>query len=143
MDRCARHRTALHPGYAGILAYTPPDKIDLIAPIAQILGASLHSSRTAAALSAVAILALLFAAFTQAVACVAQVSRLPMVAGWDGLLPGWFSELHPRFKTPVRSLLIVVAACIVFGALSLVKVGEQEATSYSWARGWLARGFTT
>ena len=67
-----------------MLAYTPKDKIDLIAPMAQILGASLHASRTVAVLSGAAILALLFAYFTQAVACVAQVSRLPMVAGWDG-----------------------------------------------------------
>jgi len=75
-----------------------------------------------------AILALLFAAFAQAVACVAQVSRLPMVAGWDGLLPGWFSVLHPRFRTPVRALWCVVAACVIFGAASLIQAGEQEAT---------------
>jgi len=127
-------------GSAGILAYTPPDKIDLIAPIAQILGTALHSSRTAAALSAAAIVALLFAAFTQAVACIAQVSRLPMVAGWDGLLPEWFSALHPRFRTPVRSLLIVVAACLVFGALSLVQVGEQEANQLLLSAGMACAG---
>src|SRR5205807_6966826 len=115
-------------GTCAMLAYTPRDKIDLIAPIAQILGASLRSSATVAFLSGAAILALLFAYFTQTVACVAQVSRLPMVAGWDGLLPAWFSELHPRYRTPVRSLVIVVAACLAFGALSLVQVGEQEAT---------------
>src|SRR5215471_12197469 len=116
------------------------DKIDLIAAMPQILGASVHASRTAAVLSGAAILALLFAYFTQAVACVAQVSRLPMVAGWDGLLPGWFSDLHPRFKTPVRSLLIVVAACVVFGALSLVNVGEQEATQLLVGSGMACSG---
>ena len=114
-------------GTCAVLAFTPAEKIDLIAPIPQILGAGLHSSHTAAILSGAAILALLFAYFTQTVACVAQVSRLPMVAGWDGLLPGWFSELHPRYRTPVRSLVIVVAVCLLFGALSLVNVGEQEA----------------
>jgi amino acid transporter len=131
-------------GTCAMLAYTPKDKIDLIAPIAQILGASLgaslHGSRTVAALSGAAILALLFAYFTQAVACVAQVSRLPMVAGWDGLLPAWFSQLHPRFKTPVRSLLIVAAACVLFGALSLVQVGEQEATQLLVGAGMACSG---
>jgi amino acid transporter len=127
-------------GTCAMLAYTPRDKIDLIAPMAQILGASLQGSRAVAILSGGAILALLFAYFTQAVACVAQVSRLPMVAGWDGLLPGWFSELHPRFKTPVRSLLIVVAACIVFGGLSLVQVGEQEATQLLVGAGMACSG---
>jgi amino acid transporter len=50
-----------------------------------------------------------------------------MVAGWDGLLPAWFSQLHPRFRTPVRSLALTVAACVVLGAASLLQVGEQEA----------------
>ena len=127
-------------GTCAMLAYTPVDKIDLIAPMAQILGASLHASRTAAVLSGAAILALLFAYFTQAVACVAQVSRLPMVAGWDGLLPGWFSQLHPRFKTPVRSLMMVVAACVAFGGLSLVNVGEQEATQLLVGAGMACSG---
>src|SRR5450759_189175 len=139
-------------GTCAMLAYTPKDKIDLIAPMAQILGASLHASRTVAVLSGAAILALLFAYFTQAVACVAfgfvteavaggaQVSRLPMVAGWDGLLPGCFSQLHPRFKTPVRSLSIVVAACVLFGAASLVQVGEQEATQLLVGAGMACSG---
>ncbi len=114
-------------GTCSLLAYTPRERIDLIAPIPQILGASLASSSLVAALSAAAILALLFAYFTQTVACLAQVSRLPMVAGWDGLLPARFSELHPRFRTPVRSLGLAVATCVVLGAASLVQVGEQEA----------------
>jgi amino acid transporter len=114
-------------GTCALLAYTPQDRIDLIAPISQILGASLASSSLVTTLSNVAILALLFAYFTQTVACVAQVSRLPMVAGWDGLLPEWFSRLHPRFRTPVRSIALAVAACVVLGAASLIQVGEQEA----------------
>lgn len=127
-------------GTCAMLAYTPQDKIDLIAPIAQILGASLHSSATVALLSGAAILALLFAYFTQTVACVAQVSRLPMVAGWDGLLPAWFGDLHPRYRTPVRSLILVVIACLVLGAASLVNVGEQEATQLLIGAGMACSG---
>jgi amino acid transporter len=114
-------------GTGALLAYTPQQRIDLIAPIGQILGASLASSSLAAALGSAAILALLFAYFTQTVACVAQVSRLPMVAGWDGLLPAWFSQLDPRFRTPVRSVALTVGACVALGAASLLQVGEQEA----------------
>ena len=114
-------------GTCSLLAYTPREHIDLIAPIPQLLGASTGSLSLASALSAAAIVALLFAYFTQAVACLAQVSRLPMVAGWDGLLPARYSELHPRFRTPVRSLTLAIAACVVLGAASLVQVGEQEA----------------
>ncbi len=127
-------------GTCALLAYTPVDRIDLIAPIPQILGASLGTSAIVAALSGCAILALLFAYFTQTVACVAQVSRLPMVAGWDGLLPKSLSDLHPRFRTPVRSLGMVVLACLVFGALSLVQVGEQEATQLLIGAGMACSG---
>jgi amino acid transporter len=53
---------------------------------------------------------------------VAETSRLPMVAGWDGILPEWFTRLSPRFGTPVRSIVVIVVlailACLVatFGA---------------------------
>ncbi len=127
-------------GTCAMLAHVPREKIDLIAPIAQILGASVGSSSAVAVLSGASIVVLLFAYFTQTVACVAQVSRLPMVAGWDGLLPGWFSHLHPRYRTPVRSLALVVAACLVFGALSLVQVGEQEATQLLVGAGMACSG---
>ena len=127
-------------GTCAMLAYTPRDRIDLIAPIAQILGAALGASRLTAVLGGAAILGLLFAYFTQTVACIAQVSRLPMVAGWDGLLPGWFSALHPRFRTPVRSLRVVVAACLVLGAASLVQVGEQEAAQILIGAGMACSG---
>lgn len=127
-------------GTCAMLAHVPSERIDLIAPIAQILGASIRSSAAVAILNGAAILALLFAYFTQTVACVAQVSRLPMVAGWDGVFPAWFSQLHPRFKTPVRSLALVVAACLVLGALSLVQVGEQEATQLLVGAGMACAG---
>lgn len=127
-------------GTCGVLAYVPRDRIDLIAPVSQILGAALHSSALAAALGGGAILGLLFAYFTQAVACVAQVSRLPMVAGWDGLLPARFSALHPRFRTPAPSLAAVVAICVVLGAASLFQVGEQEANQILIAAGMACCG---
>jgi amino acid transporter len=127
-------------GTTAMLAYIPRDRIDFIAPMAQILGVSLGTSQVVAALSQAAILAMLFAYFTQTVACIAQVSRLPMVAGWDGLLPARFSKLHPRFRTPVASLGLVVCACIVFGAASLIQVGEQEASQILIATGMACYG---
>jgi amino acid transporter len=54
-------------------------------------------------------------------------TRLPMVAGWDNLLPGWFTRLHPTYKTPVNSILFVGAVTLVLGLLSLLGVGAQEA----------------
>jgi amino acid transporter len=54
-------------------------------------------------------------------------TRLPMVAGWDNMLPGWFSRLHARYKTPVYSILFVGCVTLVLGIASLSGVGAQEA----------------
>jgi amino acid transporter len=50
-----------------------------------------------------------------------------MVAGWDNILPGWFSRLHPRYKTPVNSLLFVGAITLALALASQVGAGVQEA----------------
>ncbi len=54
-------------------------------------------------------------------------ARLPMVAGWDDLLPAWFTRLHARYKTPVNSIMLVGALALALGLLSLAGVGMQEA----------------
>jgi amino acid transporter len=50
-----------------------------------------------------------------------------MVTGWDGLLPGWFSRLHPRYKTPVNSIIFVGAITLAFSIASQIGAGIQEA----------------
>src|SRR5438046_6222023 len=54
-------------------------------------------------------------------------SRLPMVAGWDRLLPNWFSHLHPRYKTPINSIIFVGAITLVIAIASQIGAGIQEA----------------
>ena len=54
-------------------------------------------------------------------------SRLPMVAGWDRLLPSWFSRLHPRYKTPINSIIFVGALTLVIAIASQIGAGIQEA----------------
>lgn len=54
-------------------------------------------------------------------------TRLPMVAGWDDLLPAWFTRLHRRYKTPVNSILFVGMVTLAFSLASLIGVKEQEA----------------
>jgi amino acid transporter len=50
-----------------------------------------------------------------------------MVAGWDGLLPAWFTRLHPRWRTPRNAILFVAGVVLVFSGLGLVDAGQQEA----------------
>jgi amino acid transporter len=54
-------------------------------------------------------------------------TRLPMVAGWDGLLPKWLTHLHPRFRTPVNSIVIVCLLTLAFTLAGQTGVGVQEA----------------
>ena len=50
-----------------------------------------------------------------------------MVAGWDGLLPSWFTRLHPKSRTPVNSIVFVGAVTLVLTLGSLAGAGTQEA----------------
>jgi glutamate:GABA antiporter len=50
-----------------------------------------------------------------------------MAVGWDGLLPGWFTRLHPRFKTPVNSILCIGGLVMLLLVLASVGVHAQEA----------------
>jgi len=55
------------------------------------------------------------------------ITRLPMAVGWDDLLPEWFTRLHPRFKTPVNSILCIAALVMLLLVLASVGVHAQEA----------------
>jgi hypothetical protein len=59
-------------------------------------------------------------------------TRLPMVAGWDGLMPAWFTRLHPRYQTPVNSIAVVGAITFGFSVLAQIGVGKQEAFQLLW-----------
>src|SRR5262249_10966210 len=54
-------------------------------------------------------------------------TRLPMVAGWDRLLPDWFTRLHRTRKTPVNSTLFVGVMTLGTGLAGMAGVGQQEA----------------
>jgi amino acid transporter len=57
----------------------------------------------------------------------AAASRLPLVAGWDHLLPKWFTELHPRHRTPSNSILFIGLITLGLGVASFIGAGQQEA----------------
>jgi amino acid transporter len=65
-----------------------------------------------------------------------------MVAGWDGLLPSWFTRMHHRYQTPVNSILFVGAVTLAFSVLGLVGVGKQEAFQLLWNASGIFYGLT-
>ncbi|HEY0366971.1 MAG TPA: APC family permease [Pyrinomonadaceae bacterium] len=114
-------------GTSSVVAFIPRDHIDVIGPIPQVLSIGFGSLGWVGAIGSIAILGI-------AVRTIALMSiyfigntRLPMVAGWDRLLPGWFSRLHPKYKTPVNSIVFVGAVTLVIGFASLTGVHAHEA----------------
>src|SRR3954467_2878202 len=48
----------------------------------------------------------------------AEASRVAVVAAWGLLFPTWFTRLHPGFRTPTRSLTVIVLVSLVFAFLA-------------------------
>ena len=65
--------------------------------------------------------------YTEVLAPVLKDKGRYIAAGWDHLLPEWFTRLHPVRKTPVNSILFVGAMMLGVGLAGIVGVGEQEA----------------
>jgi len=119
-------------GTSSVLALVPQGRIDLIAPIPQVLAEGSRGLPGAAAAASLAVLALLAIRIAQSSVTFVGNTRLPMVAGWDRLLPEWFTRLHARYRTPVHSILFVGAATLALGLAGLVGVGKQEAFQLLW-----------
>jgi glutamate:GABA antiporter len=114
-------------GTSTVVAYIPTDQIDLIGPLPQILRVGFGPFGIAGPLVTIAILMTLGMRVAQASVSFTAVTRLPMVAGWDRLLPPWFSKLHDKYRTPVNSILVVGACSFGIALLSLIGVGQAEA----------------
>ena len=114
-------------GTSAVLAYVKPENVDLIGPIPQVLSLGFSSFGWVGKLISIAILGVVMRQIALMSIYFTGNTRLPMVAGWDNLLPGWFSRLHSAYKTPVNSILFVGAVTLAFGLTSLIGVGHQEA----------------
>jgi amino acid transporter len=129
-------------GTASVLALVPFDQIDLIAPIPQVLAVGFAPLGSTAWVAPFTIVLLLCTRVAQASVMFAGITRLPMVAGWDGLMPAWFTRLHPRFTTPVNSILFVGAVTLAFSVAGQVGVGKQEAFQLLWNASAIFYGLT-
>ncbi len=114
-------------GTATVVAYVPTNEIDLIGPMPQVLRAGFEPFGIAGPLVTIAILMTLAMRVAQVSVSFTAVTRLPMVAGWDRMLPAAFSKLHPRYRTPVNSILLVAICSFVLSLVSQVGVGQAEA----------------
>jgi amino acid transporter len=110
---------------SSILAYVPSDAVDVIGPIPQALRRGFGN------FGAVIVPVVIFLLLTNYLSTFSLYfsgsARLPMAAGWDHLLPAWFSRLHARYKTPVNSIVFLGGATLAASIAALIGVGEQEA----------------
>jgi glutamate:GABA antiporter len=114
-------------GTGSVVAFVTPGHIDLIAPIPQTLRIALGNSGAGNVVAMTAILLVQLRLLGAASYLFTGVTRLPMAVGWDDLLPKWFTRLHPRWKTPMNSILCTSALMLLLVVLGSVGVHAQEA----------------
>ncbi len=116
-------------GTSSVLAFHelhPATKIDFIAPIPQTLRFAFGNRGVGNVLATVAILLVQVRLLGATSMLFTGVTRLPMTAGWDHLIPEWFARLSSRNLVPRNSILVstgIIAALLLLGSLG-VKVAE-------------------
>jgi amino acid transporter len=113
-------------GTGSVLWFVGDRNIDLISPVSQVFSIAAGPFGMATQIAAVVILLVLGMRIGQMSVNFSATSRLPMVAGWDHLMPAWMVKLHPRYRTPAHSILFVGAITLAFGISGILGVGSQE-----------------
>jgi amino acid transporter len=114
-------------GTSAILAFVPPDAVDVTAAIPQALSRAFQPFGIARIILPVSVILLLTNYVSTFNINFNGCARLPMVAGWDHLLPAWFTRLHAKYKTPVNSIFFGAGVAMAAAIAVLVGVGEEEA----------------
>jgi len=114
-------------GTGSVLWFVGDQNVDLISPVSQVLAIATRPFGVGARIASVVILIVLGMRIAQTSVNFSGTARLPMVAGWDNLLPAWFTRLHPKYKTPAQSIFFVGAMTLAFSISGMLGVGSQEA----------------
>jgi amino acid transporter len=91
-------------GTSSVLAFAH-GAVNIIAPIPQTFRLALGNSGWGNLLAIAAIAALQLRLIGTASLVLTGASRLALTAGWNHLLPRWFTRIHPRRKTPANAIL--------------------------------------
>jgi amino acid transporter len=116
-------------GTSAIMAFVPADQIDLIGPVPQALSIALHPYGIAKFLVPLSAFFLFMNVFCTGCLTFGASARLPMVAGWEGVVPAWFTKLHPKYRTPINSVFFAAVATLAACVIALVGVNQEEAFS--------------
>jgi glutamate:GABA antiporter len=127
-------------GTSAILHFVSPDAIDVIGPIPQALSAGFGIFGFAGPLVSIAILLLLLNYLCSYTLYFSSNTRLPLAAGWDHLLPSWFSVLHAKYRTPVNSILFMGGVALAASTAVLIGARNQEAFTLLQIWAWTFYG---
>jgi amino acid transporter len=127
-------------GTSAILAFVSPDAIDVIGPIPQALSRGLAIFHMAGPLVSITILLLLLNYICSYTLYFSSNTRLPLVAGWDRLLPHWFTVLHRKYRTPVNSILFMGGVALAASTAVLIGARNQEAFALLQIWAWTFYG---
>ncbi len=114
-------------GTGSVIALVPQGKIDFIAPIPQTLRIGLGNTGWGNVVAMIAIVLVELRLLGASSFIFTGATRLPMTAGWDHLVPEWFTRMHPRWRTPSNSILFASAVVLLFVVMANLGVHAQEA----------------
>jgi amino acid transporter len=115
-------------GTSSVLAFVGNQPINVIGPIPQTFRLAFGNTGGASWVAPFAIFLLVARAIASASLIFTGLTRLPMTASWDHLVPEWFSRLDARRRTPVNSILFVAGVVVFMILLSMLGVEQQEAS---------------
>ncbi len=112
-------------GTSAVLAFAH-GPVNIIAPIPQTFRLALGNSGWGNLLAIAAITALQLRLIGTASLVLTGASRLALTAGWNHLLPHWFTRIHPRRKTPANAILFtaLLVAAILLAASANARIQE-------------------
>jgi amino acid transporter len=115
-------------GTSTVLAFIGNQPINVIGPIPQTFRMAFGDSGAANLAAQFGIGLILARAVAASSLLFTGVTRLPMTAAWDRVVPAWFTRLHPVRRTPVNSIVFMAAVVMALILLSLLGVQEQESS---------------
>jgi amino acid transporter len=115
-------------GTSSVLTFVGNQPINVIGPIPQTMRLALGETGVASWAAGFTIFLLIARAIAGSSLIFTGLTRLPMTAGWDHVVPRWFTRVHPKWRTPVNSILFVSAVVMLLILLSMLGVREQEAS---------------
>jgi amino acid transporter len=114
---------------SAILQFVPSNQINLIGPVPQALALGLQSFGVASIVTPITIALLFVNVFCTGCLTFSAGARLPMVAGWEEIVPAWFTKLHARHRTPINSILFAAGVTLAACVAALIGVNPEEAFS--------------